>query len=62
MALRTLTFTPKQTEHLHSTIREQLSDVNELLESETLTGIDIHFLKDHRIMLKQILSQLEKKI
>jgi hypothetical protein len=62
MALRTLTFTPKQTEHIHSTIRDQLFDVNDLLESDDLTGMDTHFLTEHRIMLKQILSQLEKKL
>jgi hypothetical protein len=62
MSLRNLTFTPKQTEHIHSTIREQLFDVNDLLESEGLTGMDTQFLTEHRIMLKQILSQLEKKL
>jgi hypothetical protein len=62
MALQTLTFTPKQVEHIHGTIRDQLFEINDLMESDDLTKLDIVFLTEHRIMLKQILSQLEKKV
>ncbi len=66
MAIRTFTFTPKQTKTIYDLVVERKHQVEDLLkdmEKDNTSKVrDIELVKDYELTLKFILSQVEKKL
>lgn len=65
MALRTIKLTPKQTREVYELVLERKNLIQELLDTMGTSkeiSEDFKHVKENEIMLKQILSQLEKKL
>jgi hypothetical protein len=65
MAIRTIKLTPNQTRIVYELVLDRKNEIEDLSNSfETTLALlpDAKFVKDYEIVLKQILSQLEKKI
>lgn len=67
MAIRTLKLTPNQTRMVYDMVVDKKHDIedlrSELEKTEQKTKLsDIELLKNYEISLKQIISQIEKKL
>lgn len=66
MAIRTLKLTPNQTRMVYEMVVDKKNDVEELRthleKTEKTKPSDIELVKNYEISLKQIISQIEKKL